>query len=125
MNTFNPKQAAYKLKALSFVASRDGKALPKPVSDELPRCFWHVKSTGDYQLDTQLGTQIALEYLAYEDADKGGAGILNLIISDMPRPLGDVEDAFLQLVGLVAKNGYQRAQQIVAHWNAAEKSIAA
>ena len=63
---------------LSFVAD-----LVKPKR----RCFY-VSSTGDDLSDELLGERFALEYLAFEEADKGGAGHLQLIVEDMPRKLG-------------------------------------
>jgi hypothetical protein len=40
---------------LSFVASRDGITLPLATERQDPRCFWHVKPTGDYAADCVTG----------------------------------------------------------------------
>jgi hypothetical protein len=41
------KKAEPDIAKLSFVASRDGKTLPKPKGYQYGRCFWHVAATGD------------------------------------------------------------------------------
>ena len=105
------------IKELSFIASRDGKTLPKPVGEQLPRCFWNVKSTGNYSVDCTIGQRLALEYLRYEEADVGGSGILNMIVDDMPRPLTGIEHAFLQMVCFQARAGRGRAKQIATYWD--------
>lgn len=92
---------------LSFVLDRPRKG----------RCFWNVKPSGRYDADCRLGERLALEYLAYEEADVGGPGLLPSIVCDMPRELTGVEIAFLQLVALQARAGRGRAQQIVGHWS--------
>jgi hypothetical protein len=45
MTKAKPKNAS--IGDLSFVASRDGKTLPKPTGHQLPRCFWNVTGTGE------------------------------------------------------------------------------
>jgi hypothetical protein len=103
--------------ALSFVASRDGKALPKPTKNQERRCFWNVAGTGDYDQDCKLGQQLALEYLAFEEADKGGPGnLLHMIVSDMPRPLTGAEKGFLIMVSYAAGAGADKARRVAAYW---------
>jgi len=106
-----------KIQDLTFVASRDGKQLPKPVGDQLPRCFWHVQSSGDYHQDTTTGEKLALEYLAYEEANIGGCSILGQIVKDMGRPLTGIEVGFLEMVGFAAGAGAHRARRVSAYWD--------
>jgi hypothetical protein len=87
------------------------------------RCFWRVKSTGNGRDDGKLGQRLALEYLAFEEADKGGAGNLQLIVRDMPRKLGLIEISFLQ-VSYAASAGAYRARQVVAYWDSCEQAEA-
>jgi hypothetical protein len=101
---------------LSFVASRDGKTLPKPTKDQLPRCFWNVAGTGDYHQDCKIGQRLALEYLAFEEADKGGSGNLQLIVRDMPHPLTGVETGFLIMVSIAAGAGAAEARRVAGYW---------
>jgi hypothetical protein len=81
------------------------------------RCFWHVPSTGDHRGDARLGERFALEYLALEEADKEGAGYLQLIVKDMPRKLGPTEIGFLTLVSYAAGGGANEARRVVAYWD--------
>jgi hypothetical protein len=120
------KKAKPNIGELSFVASRDGKTLPKATGDQLPRCFWNVAVTGNIRQDDNLGHRLALEYLAFEEADDGG-GNLQLIVSDMPRRLTMVEISFLTMVSLAAAAGAFRARQIAKYWdemNAQEETVA-
>jgi hypothetical protein len=109
---------------LSFVADRDGKALQKPTGRQFPRCFWHVKSTGDLTADDLAGEKLALEYLAFEEANKGRAGYLPLIVGDMPRKLGPIEISFLAMVSYAASAGAQRARNVAAYWERCRKEAA-
>jgi hypothetical protein len=93
---------------LSFVA--DG---PKSKG----RCFWHVRSTGDDREDEKLARRYALEYLALEEADKGGPGYLQLIVQDMPRKLGPMEISFLYLISQAAWAGANEARRLSAYWD--------
>jgi len=102
---------------LSFVASRDGKTLPKATRNQLPRCFWNVRATGNYDQDVKIGERLALEYLAFEEADKGGSGHLQMIVADMPRPLTDVETGFLITVSLAAGAGAAEARRVAKLWD--------
>lgn len=110
--------------SLSFVADRDGKALPKydRKKDRLPRCFWHVPKIADetkpggYTTNSTLGERLALEYLAYEETSDVGAPMLANIVCDMPRPLTGVEVGFLQIVGYAASAGAARARRVSKHW---------
>jgi len=77
------------------------------------RCFWHVPSIGD----GRLGERLALEYLAFEEADEGGPGYLQLIVSDMPRKLGPTEISFLYFVSRAAGAGADKARRISAYWD--------
>ena len=101
---------------LSFVAARDGKTLPKPKGNQLGRCFWHVKSSGDYGKDCVNGRALALEYLALEEEDSDGPGFLQLIVADMlPRKLTGIEVGFLTMVSYAAGAGAERARRISAY----------
>lgn len=113
------KKKPHPLDLLPFTAHRDGKLLPKPTGDQLPRCFWHVQPTGDYAVDCRTGQQYALAYLDYEEGDVGGSGVLNLIVQDMPRELSGIEHAFLQMVCFQAKAGKGRARRIASFWEGA------
>lgn len=115
-SVFNHVEYAKALQTLSFTAMRDGKILPKPVGDELPRCFWIVKPTGSYRRDRAAGVKMALEYLRFEDTDNQGNGMLHKIVGDMPRPLGTIERTFLNIIGLVTKHGYKNARQLIDHF---------
>ena len=83
----------------SFVDSKRGRL----------RCWWNVKPTGDYGKDCQTGRQFALEYLAFEQRDKGGPGGLQYIVEAMPRELTGVEIGFLSMVSWAAGAGAYRA----------------
>jgi hypothetical protein len=107
--------------ALPFVADRDGKTLPMPIKDQLPRCFWNVAGTGDYGQDCKIGQRLALEYLALEEADKGGCGHLQMIVADMPRALTGVEVGFLMMVSLAAGAGAGEARRIAKFWDEQRK----
>jgi hypothetical protein len=93
---------------LSFVADRKS---PRG------RCFWHVQSIGDGRDDGKLGERFALEYLALEEADKGGPGYLQLIVRDMPRKHGPIEISFLALISYAADAGADEARRVVAYWD--------
>jgi hypothetical protein len=109
---------------LSFVAMRDGRALLLPTEGQLCRCFWHVKPTGDPRADDLAGEKLALEYLAFEEADKGGAGHLSLIVGDMPRKLGPIEISFLAMVSYAASAGRRRAEELAAYYDLRRKEEA-
>ncbi len=83
-----------------------------------------VKSTGDYAADCVTGQRLALEYLAYEEADKGGPGYLPSIVADMPRKLTGIEVAFLGMVAYAAASGAWRARQISAYWDGCQNEEA-
>jgi hypothetical protein len=80
------------------------------------RCFWHVQSTGDHQADGELGQRLALEYLAFEEADSEGPGHLQWIVRDMPRAIGPIETGFLTLVSYAAGAGAHEARRVAAYW---------
>jgi hypothetical protein len=120
------KKAKPNIGNLSFVASRDGKTLPKPKGHQLPRCFWNVAATGNIRQDDNLGHRLALEYLAFEEADDGG-GHLQLIVGDMPHRLTMIEIAFLEMVSFAARAGAAEARRIAKYWdemNAKEETVA-
>jgi len=115
------KKAKPDISKLSFVASRDGKTLPKPKGDQGPRCFWNVTGTGDFGQDCDLGQRLALEYLAFEEADAGGPGNLPMIVGDMPRrPWTGVEIGFLSMVSYAARAGAFKARRVAAQEDAAD-----
>lgn len=97
-----PNSADCPIARLSFVADRDGKALPKPERGQWERCFWNVRPSGHYAKDCATGRALALEFLAYEAEDEGGPGALQLIVKDMPRDLTGIEIGFLSTVGRAA-----------------------
>ena len=66
--------------------------------------------------DDKLGHALALEYLAFEEADTHGPGHLPKIVADMPRSLTAIEIGFLTLVAYAASAGADRAREIVAYW---------
>jgi hypothetical protein len=102
-------------RGLSFVAFRDGNTLPLPKGDELPRCFWHVKPTGDCWADEAAGDKLALEYLEFQ-AQPGEMPFLQMIVRDMPRKLTGIEIGFLSTVAHAACSGVQSARNLVAHY---------
>ena len=109
---------------LSFVASCDGKTLPKPIGDQCGRCFWNVTATGDYTQDCDTGVRLALEYLAFEEAAVESGGHLQMIVEDMPRALTGVEVGFLQMVSFAAGAGAKEARRISAYWYSCKKTEA-
>ncbi len=108
-----PKPPDHPVSRLSFVANRDGKVLPK---SKAGRCFWHVTPSGDYRRDNIIGEKLALEYLAFEEEDIGGAGLLPSIVGDMPAKLTAIEISFLAMVSYAARAGAGRAREISAYW---------
>jgi hypothetical protein len=93
---------------------------------QLGRHFWSIEATGDYDGDCQLGERLALEYLAFEEADRGaGGGHLQHIVGDMPRPLTGVEISFLMMVSFAAGAGAHEARRISAFWQSAQGKIGA
>lgn len=84
-----------------------------------PLHFWSVNATGDYHADCLHGRDLALEYLAYEAANRDGPCQLASIVADMPRPLTGVEVGFLELVGLQARAAPGRAALIADNWRRA------
>jgi len=105
-----------KIEDLSFTAIRDGKVLPLAVDGQLPRCFWNVKSTGDFTTDELLGQKLAFEYIDFVTRDAGGCGILSKIIADFPRPLTPVEHTFMHVVELEMRTGRGGARRVVERW---------
>jgi hypothetical protein len=104
---------------LSFVAPRDGKVLPKPKGRQFPRCFWHVKPTGDSYKDQQIGCAMALEYLAHIEATPNNSLAIPLqwIVADVPKKrLGGIEIGFFTMVGIAAGAGAARAREVNAYW---------
>ncbi|RWL16569.1 MAG: hypothetical protein E5X61_33095 [Mesorhizobium sp.] len=83
---------APKIEKLPFIGTRK-----KGEPGDVPRHFWRVQPSGDYNADCLTGRKAALQYLAYEEADKGG-GLLAHIVGDMPRELTGIEVGFLQIV---------------------------
>jgi hypothetical protein len=116
MRNANGTATAHKITDLSFVAPRDGKTLAKATGDQLPRCFWNVARTGEYGKDCKIGKRLALEYLAFEEADQGGSGHLQLIVEDMPRRLTGVEIGFLTMVSFAAGAGVAEARRVARYW---------
>lgn len=106
IETTSPK-AGPDIRSLSFIQDRKRGG----------RLFWNVSASGNYTIDCELGGRLAVEYLTYEEQDEGGAGLLQLIVRDMPRDLTGVELTFLQLVALQAKVGRGRARQITEYWS--------
>jgi hypothetical protein len=118
MKKAKPKKATtLDIGNLSFVASRDGKTLPKATGEQWPRCFWNVAATGSYEQDCKIGQRLALEYLALEEADKDGSGHLQMIVEDMPRSLTGVEIGFLIIVSLAAGAGAAEARRVHKYWH--------
>jgi hypothetical protein len=108
---------------LSFVALRDGRTLLLPKEGEFPRCFWHVKPTGDHGADGRLGEQMALEYLAYEEANTKMPLFLQWIVADMPRKLGPIEVSFLTMVTYAARAGRRQAEEVSAYWKRCREAL--
>lgn len=111
-------RAKSSIEDLSFVASRDGVQLPKYTEGQLPRCFWSVPTRGSYSAECDLGAELALEYLAFEE-NNPSCPILNLIVTDMPSPLTGVEVGFLIMVGFAASAGADYARRVRAHQTSA------
>ena len=109
---------------LPFVGDRKTLKLPYDRKRQLPRCFWHVVSTGDYSKDDALGRDYALRYLDYEAADRGGPGHLQLIVGDMPRNLGPIEIGFPTLVSYAAAAGRAEAHRVERYWRSCAETEA-
>jgi hypothetical protein len=104
------------LAKVSFFAIRDGKILAKPTASPLPRCFWNVRSTGDYGTDCRTGENLALEYLELQERGDSGS-YLQLIVADMPRKLTGVEVGFLTVVAHSAAAGANEGRRLVRYWS--------
>jgi hypothetical protein len=72
------------------------------------------RELANYDQDFKIGERLALEYLAFEEADKNGPGHLQMIVGDMPRPLTDIEIHFLILVSSAA--GAAEARRVAKSW---------
>jgi hypothetical protein len=105
---------------LSFVKTLD-RLHESPSGRSSGRCFWDVRPSGDYVADCVTGETLALEYLAYEEADTGPGTILALIVGDMPQKQTGVEVGFLIAVAYAASAGAQRAREVVAYWDRRRK----
>ena len=103
--------------ALSFVGERN-----KREAGKYPQHFWRVNRSGDYGADCELGERLALEYLAFQEANDQSS--LQHIVADMPRELTGVEIGFLTLVSFAAGAGADRARQIAAYWDKMQKANA-
>lgn len=85
-----------------------------------PRCFWNVKGkrTGNYWRDSQVGRHFALDYLKYEAERGDGHPSLVAILSDMRRPYGEIELAFLHMISFgFSRDTYTRAKQVSDYWD--------
>lgn len=102
------------INALPFIGKRK-----KHEHGKHPRHFWRVKPNGDYGQECKIGIDYALKYLAYEEADRGGTILAN-IVSDMSRDLTGIEIGFLQMVAFAAADGVGRARRISAYWTDCE-----
>jgi hypothetical protein len=90
------------------------------------RCFWSVQRTGDYWRDSEVGRHHALDYLKYEAERGDGHPSLVSILSDMPRPFGAVELAFLHMISFgFGRDTYTRAKHVSDYWDSrrAEQGI--
>lgn len=96
-----------KVTDLSFVKASDGTK---------PHMFWNVQSTGDHELDEDLGAKLVLEYLEYEAQRDDSYPILPHILSDMPRPYTAIEITFIGLIGFAAIDGRYEAKRIASYW---------
>ncbi|MDG4902799.1 MULTISPECIES: hypothetical protein [unclassified Mesorhizobium] len=112
------RRAAPKIEELPFIGRRK-----KDESGNLRRHFWRVQPSGNYVADCKTGGSLALLYLAFEEADREGHGILGFIVSDMPREFTGIEVGFLQMVAFAASAGAYRARQIDAYWKKAAAAL--
>jgi hypothetical protein len=109
--------------ALPFVATRGAPGAPRLRTGRPPRCFWHVKPTGNLWQDTITGEKYALEYLKYlHDVTKvGGCGFLPSILQDMPRNRSPgrqgIEIGFLSIIDVAASAGRYAAEHQVEWWD--------
>ncbi len=69
-----------------------------------------------YDQDCKIGTRLALEYLAFEEAQEDGCGLLQHIVDDMPRPLTGVEIGFLIMLSRAAGAGVAEARRVAKIW---------
>jgi hypothetical protein len=98
--------------ALPFVGDRP------PVRPQPRRCFWLVRSTGDFDQDQRLGEEYGLAFLRWEVAQDHNVHywVLPKIIADMPRELTSIEIAILTIVGIAACAGVDDADRVAARW---------
>ena len=82
----------------------------------LRRNFWHVQPTGSYADDCETGERYALAYLDYLTSNPDCPGVLQFIVSHMPRDVTGIEVAFLQHLNFAAQAGAWRARQISDFW---------
>jgi hypothetical protein len=108
---------------LSFVKTLD-RLHKSPSGSPAGRCFWDVRPSGDYVADCITGETLALEYLAYEEADTGAGTILAWIVGDMPQKQTGVEVGFLIMVAYAASAGAHRARGLAAYWEHCRKEAA-
>ena len=107
------------LAALPFIATRGEAGVPKSRKHQTPRCFWHVKPTGDYGTDCITGEKYALAYLEYAAAlpVNIACGCLPSIVRDMPRNLSGIEVGFLSMIDFAAEAGKHEAMRVSAYWD--------
>lgn len=83
-----------------------------------PRCFWSVKRTGDYWRDSQVGRHYALDYLDYEAQRADEHPSFVSILSDMRRPYGAIELAFLHMISFgFSRDTHTRAKRVSDYWD--------
>ena len=95
---------------LSFVAVR-----PKGEVGRVPRDFWRMKPTGNFDADVELGRRLGLEYLEMNPETTHDT-FLQWIVADMPRALTGVEIGFLEMVHVAARAGRWHARALAEWW---------
>lgn len=111
-STIPAQQPVSSYASLPFVAPRH-----RPRKGQLPRNFWSVKASGDYEIDCETGEAYALLFLAAE-AEANSGTMLEGVVSDMPRDADftGLELGFITMIGFAAQAGAGRAREVSAYW---------
>lgn len=116
------KAEAEYIARLPFVVNRKRAGLPEGESLS-GLCFWHVKPTGSYGADCEIGNMFAIAYLGL----RGGGPPLQWIVLDMieqGRSFSGIEIGFLGLVGKSAAFGGAPATAMSDHITARQHQLA-
>ena len=103
---------------MSATTSRRKKT-PIPLPFVTENSWWHVKSTGDFGRDQQLGSDYAIQWLRWEVAEAARQDThpaLLHILSAMKNYDDGIESGFIHMVGFAARDGLAAAERLQAYW---------